>query len=732
MNIDPNDKPILCSKDDRLGFDGLARAISNQIISNEQPDGTVYSIYGCWGAGKSSLVNLVREKLPLVDTKKEYKISEFMCWWLNDEEKLKSEFLDHLMSQLDSSVQEESIKLLQKLGHRFLHATKKEAVDFVNQSQGLAGSVGRVAVSVFLEENNESSKKYDSSDLLFRELYEKTSILPNKKNLIIIDDIDRLLPNQTLTLFNLIKTIGRLPNFSYLVAYDRQIVEKLISKKFPSEGPHFLEKIVQVGFEVPIPSSEILKDELLDQLTKLSDKFDYQKNYYFMKLFDHLVLPNILTLRDLIKLVSLVKNSWNIIGEYVNVADFLAIETLKLFQPNLFSKLRMHKLDLTEETIINTKGSFNEKFFETTQFAKTKDNIDIILNITEGLKILFPNLRLILDKPPKPGNHRIKSSEIKIRGAHASANFDMYFNLQIPNTLYKSDLTHNLIDQCSCLPKVNEIFELISDLEETHQHPLKIINFFGEVKNLAEKIDPDGFSVVLEGFFQNYSSLLKKYKQLNPEENRTQLHILIIKIFRVMFKSRIKEEEWSQLIYDHLVNSDLDCLIDFAIYSHSQFNKEQAEVPNEFFILKREHSKEISSLTTEKIEKMVDNNQIYLCENFSRILLGWDKLEGNQNYSNAQRFCAIKISDKNFVVKFAQSFVTVRDKFSNSLESGNVCHKLGSPILHYIRKDQLEILLNFKKLIDSANKLISDKSCASEEKTILETFLNAQIVTNNW
>ena len=369
MKIDPNDKPITTLKDDRLGFDGIAEAITNQILSNEQPDGTVYAIYGCWGAGKSSLVNLVREKLLKMDIKSEYKESEFICWWLNDEEKIKSEFLDHLTEQIDTPLLEESKALLKKLSSRLINAAKDEVVNQTEKSHNLFGILSRVVMKTVTEESDELKKNYDSSDVIVKKIRDSLNRVTDRKYLIVIDDIDRLLPSQTIALFNLIKTIGRLPNFSYLVAYDRQIVENLIYKKFPSEGPHFLEKIVQVGFDLPTPAPGLLEEELLFHLRKLSTKFDCKNDHYFRKIFKLLVMPYISTIRDLIKLICLVRNSWNIVGDYVNVAVFLAIESIKLFQPSFFSALRNLKFKIVEDAFENIDKEELTELFDTSKFV---------------------------------------------------------------------------------------------------------------------------------------------------------------------------------------------------------------------------------------------------------------------------------------------------------------------------------------------------------------------------
>ena len=57
---DFDDKPIRSPEEDILGFNPLAKVIADSISRMEEPEGTVISINGPWGSGKSSVVNLVR------------------------------------------------------------------------------------------------------------------------------------------------------------------------------------------------------------------------------------------------------------------------------------------------------------------------------------------------------------------------------------------------------------------------------------------------------------------------------------------------------------------------------------------------------------------------------------------------------------------------------------------------------------------------------------------------
>lgn len=60
---DFNDVPIPCPDEDRFGIDPFAQTISRCIMNLRDPVGSVVAIYGRWGSGKISLINLVRHHL---------------------------------------------------------------------------------------------------------------------------------------------------------------------------------------------------------------------------------------------------------------------------------------------------------------------------------------------------------------------------------------------------------------------------------------------------------------------------------------------------------------------------------------------------------------------------------------------------------------------------------------------------------------------------------------------
>jgi len=134
----------------------------------------------------------------------------------------------------------------------------------------------------------------------------------NKRFLVVIDDIDRLSPDEALLIFRLVKSVGFLPNIIYLLVYDRQLAEKIVSGRFPSEGPHYLEKIIQASFELPEPQTYDLQKHLLDQIKAICGEIPQNTKDRFLNIFYDGVAPEMRTPRDIIKFSNSLSVTWPI------------------------------------------------------------------------------------------------------------------------------------------------------------------------------------------------------------------------------------------------------------------------------------------------------------------------------------------------------------------------------------------------------------------------------------
>lgn len=333
-----NDQPIASPSEDRFGIDPFAAALASSIRKLKSPNGSVIALNGPWGSGKSSALNLIRHHLAEAVGSGEIAIIDFACWWFRGEEALALAFFRELYAGLSPTLGDKLKKSLPKLGARLLRAGSVVggAVDLAGG--GGAGSVVGGAMDWLggLIQQEESVEK------LHGELSKALADQP-RRFLVVIDDIDRLSPDEALLVFRLVKSVGRLPNVMYLLVYDRQLAEKIVSERFPSEGPHYLEKIVQAAFELPEPLASDVQRHLLAQIEGICGSPSEAGIVRFMNVYYEGVAPEMRTPRDVARFTNSLAVTWPAVAGEVDTADFVALEVLRLLHPDLYRAIRQNK-----------------------------------------------------------------------------------------------------------------------------------------------------------------------------------------------------------------------------------------------------------------------------------------------------------------------------------------------------------------------------------------------------
>jgi predicted KAP-like P-loop ATPase len=281
-----NDQPIELPSEDRFGVDPFARALAASIRKMQSPQGAVIGLNGPWGSGKSSAVNLCKHHLADAVKADDLVVIDFACWWFRGEDALALAFFRELYAGLGPSLSDKVRKKLPKLGARLLRAG------------ALVGKVAEAAGAVIASGIAEKGMEWlagmieqdESVETLHAEL-SKALREQRKRFLIVIDDIDRLAPDEALLIFRLVKSVGRLPNVMYLLVYDRPLAEKIVSERYPSEGPHYLEKIVQAAFELPDPSALDVQQHLLSLIESICGAPAEAELVRFMNIFYEGISP---------------------------------------------------------------------------------------------------------------------------------------------------------------------------------------------------------------------------------------------------------------------------------------------------------------------------------------------------------------------------------------------------------------------------------------------------------
>ena len=175
--------------------------------------------------------------------------------------------------------------------------------------------------------------------------------------LIVLDDLDRLTPDELLVTFKLVRLIGVLPNVYYLLGYDESTLLETITKTDlvgtePGRARKYLEKIVQVRLEIPpLDSREqgVMADALVAEVTAShaivlsADQTRRLSSIWQECLALYLDQP-----RSLKKLFTQVDAVWPDVAGEVDFVDFVAITFLRVFERNILSLVEEERDELLQ------------------------------------------------------------------------------------------------------------------------------------------------------------------------------------------------------------------------------------------------------------------------------------------------------------------------------------------------------------------------------------------------
>jgi predicted KAP-like P-loop ATPase len=246
-------------------------------------------------------------------------------------------FFQHLYAGLGLATSERARSVILTLSKKLLGAGSLISTTVNYFTFGLGGKFAEDAASAAAEFIKADRTVEEDFQVLADELQRQ-----DLKFLIVIDDIDRLTPEQTLLVFRLVKSVGRLPKVIYLLVFDRDLAEMLLAERYPTER-HFLEKIVQAVFEVPLPDAELLQEALLKEIIDLTGHPQDQDGVRFRNVLTDVVNPLIALPRDLSRFIGNFGVSWAAIGREVDAADLVAIEALRLFRLPVYQAIRSNK-----------------------------------------------------------------------------------------------------------------------------------------------------------------------------------------------------------------------------------------------------------------------------------------------------------------------------------------------------------------------------------------------------
>lgn len=538
------DRPIETFEDDRLHRAQFAKNVAQIIQEWKGRDSLVIGLYGQWGVGKTSLKNLITKSLPSGNANSAggTEILLFNPWEWSGHSAISDAFFDQVLTTLGTKNPNKSRqRAAQALTtYSALLATGSAALGGIPKifvylflilgATGLGASIGQIldktgpilsavafgmiCLAAILNLSGTIAK--NTASWISARVKLETKTLPDQKIeltellrsldknfLVILDDIDRLTPTEIRSVFQLVKANADFPNFVYFLPFQHDLVCEALGEGKPERGRLFLEKIIQVGFDIPGTSQtdvdSVFEEKLNLLLDKNRSKTQFAKDRW-INLYQEGIQHYFHDLRCVNRFmgslafhVELFKKDGHL---EIDPVDFIAVETLRMFEPVIYHQLR------------TSKSLFVSRFYDSsTRKEQIKSQINNIISLGKSpgkvraiLLELFPNRGSEFDsnaaeaekQPNWIANLNICTEEF----------YDRYFQLLIPsNDITQAEISQllDLSDGPTLLEKLqgyNNKNQLRSALERLEAHSEKIpqnshINVIKTLCDIGEEIPDD-------------------------------------------------------------------------------------------------------------------------------------------------------------------------------------------------------------------------------------------------
>jgi hypothetical protein len=341
------DNAIKTRDADRLGRSQFADQLAAALLSEAADEGLVAALVGPWGQGKSSVLNMVKERL---EGDHERTVLMFNPWMFAGQAQLISAFFEQVAGQLRLKGKAE-----QALADRLIgYGQALSPLVFVPVAGAWLGRAGAVATAIGRARS--ASKQPDPVEQQ-RQAIEAALSKLTEPIFVFIDDIDRLTAREIRDMLGLVRLTAHFPKIIYLLAFDRAKVERALDQDGLEGGRNYLDKIVELSFDLPTTSPYALWNLLIEGIDQAisgirTGPFDPDR---WQDVAARILGPLLSTPRDINRYLAALPASLRMIGEEVALVDVLALEAIRLRLPDAFAQLGSMRRALTDVGMITSQ-----------------------------------------------------------------------------------------------------------------------------------------------------------------------------------------------------------------------------------------------------------------------------------------------------------------------------------------------------------------------------------------
>lgn len=681
------DSPLTNPKDDRLGVAPFANNIAKAFSEDKIDECLIFALYGAWGSGKTTCMNFIRYYINQHHQDRKPLVMEFNPWWFSGSGELLRQFLGEFLSTLGGN-------------DKFKKAAKS-----------VGDLLGAISIIPYAKTASDLIKQFTKEKpiIKIKEGIKKILEESDDKFLIIIDDIDRLTPEEIRILFCVIKSVADFPRTSYLLAFDKNVVINALDQKTEKRGKNYLEKIVQVPFDLPIPEKTRLNrifTERLDAILSDTDPELFDRTYWG-NVFLGGIEYYIDTVRKVNQLTNAIKVSYTAVKGEVNPIDFVAIETLRVFRSEIYHIIRGNPdMFVGHKELPSFNGTNKDKIiaFHNEWLKNTRKEEKEIL--TDFLMRIFPRLEAVFK------NHHYASEYLlewrKQLRICSPDRFQVYFRFSLPEGKISNAEMKSILALAGNAKEFAEKLIQFSHQKRPDDGSTKVSEVLERLLDYSKKDIPyEHIDSILKALFQVGDKLLIK-----EDEGKGLLgfgnDVLIEWIFYELLRRLKSQEERYELLKEVFSRGNAASIIATQVENlgKQQGKYESSKMPEDQWFINSEQLAELEKIALEKIKESAANDELIKKSRAIQMLHRWRDWENNES---VKEYVSGLISSDKGLADFLSLFLSQSSSWGRD-------DKVSREQWHLDLKSIESFVGNISEIVERCNKILKEKPDWLKEK----------------
>lgn len=521
-----SDRPIQSEEDDEFRRREMADVLARELTLPPGSSSIVVGLEGPWGCGKSSLLALVELRLAKLSPKPV--IVHFNPWILSTVGDLVDAFFTQLSDEC--ATQGAAPSLVSALD-QFRREIERDRIDGVTR---LGLQAWQIVSRLLLKPTARPdflSRKQAISDLLAR------MIAPV---VVIVDDVDRLPPEQIRSVFQLIKAVGDFNRVSYLIAYDPiPVYDALETGRVPGYGKDYKEKIIQVA--VPFPRQPYIerKAYIRKIVVAALEQWGLRLSRAEEELVDSalpILARALATPRQAKVAVNQAFLLSGLVGSEIAIADLVSFGTLSTRFPDLVAAIRR------QPTLVTRRDSLDEEyiagdfsgFLKRTTEEKKQDELEAV---TEQLykdpvdrEQALALIRFVLPETTEEGEaglRRLRDENNFLTFLYLGVRGGLISNADVENLIYSASERAALMDEHEAAGSLAGFLTFAGQRTQEGRSIPELAAFMVLLLERSRKVPEEQSETIVDTVAKFAQSLFLKAAN-TPEEKQAALRAVVL------------------------------------------------------------------------------------------------------------------------------------------------------------------------------------------------------------